>query len=213
MTPRLWFESSIEMPASCARPPIAACPSAIAAKLLPRSFRKKPASAEKRQPIGAVSVGLVWRRIACAFAWAPMHAAFGGGFAMQPSCGRPGLEHRQVLHPVRASLSFRQRGPTSTCRVKSVCGSAAPRAMSLSMPRPIRHTGPRLFSAAPVVDPTTSPSRPCKTLGPREGSHAAAARNALRADIDDARLAACDYAMYDCAKTLRYSRRRFAPAP
>ena len=35
------------------------------------------------------------------------------------------------------------------------------------------------------------------TLGPREGSHAAAAYNALRGEIDDARLAPCDDAMYD----------------
>ncbi|MDQ6702160.1 MAG: hypothetical protein M3Z96_03140, partial [Pseudomonadota bacterium] len=36
-----------------------------------------------------------------------------------------------------------------------------------------------------------------KTLRPQEGSHAPAAHHALRTEINDARLATCDYAMYD----------------
>jgi hypothetical protein len=168
-----------------------------------RGLKEAADQNSRSAPLAPVLFGAV---PGAAFACAPMHTAIGGEFATKPSCERPGLEHRQygILRVLPYhSAPFRRRGQTSACRAKSVRGSAAPGSMSLSMPRPmrtrpIRHTRPWLFSAAPVVAPTRtrSPSRPCD-----RGRAATPPRRAMRFEGKSTMpRAPRDYAMYDWAK-------------
>jgi hypothetical protein len=221
MPPRIWFESWVEMPTSCAPadqgPPLRNRLSRLlrphrAPRLLTRTSRKKPAEAEKSKAIGVVGVGLVWRRIERCLRMpcvgADLRETIGGEFAVKPSCERPGLEHHQCCIRCVSSDCFGDRfwmrvalGPR---RIRLRL-ARYPRSMSLSMTRPIRHTGPWLFSSKPVVEETRSPARPWDR---RRAATPTPPPRPMRFErkSTDARLAPRDYAMYDRRPRASYLR-------
>jgi hypothetical protein len=149
-----------------------------------RGLKEAAVQNSRSAPLAPVLFGAV---PGAAFACAPMHAAIGGEFATKRSCERPGLEHRQygiwrvlpyhfgIISATRSNKHLphqigsrlRRTGIDVSFHTTSNADTSNPAYLSMAVLRGAR--------CCPNQDQVS-----IKILRPREGSHAAAARNALR---------------------------------